>query len=170
VLASMGQLNLRGRPDDAEFARAIESVLQQALPLEPNTVSTGHHRLFWLGPDEWMVIAERSQLADIAGRLEAAVRGLHAAVNDVSSGHVLMRLCGPQAVDVLAAGCTLDLHPKTFPPGRCAQTGLAKAAVLLYPLDSPAAFELVVRRSFADYLLRWLSRIAGPGALTVDVA
>lgn len=169
VLASMGQLNLRGHADNADFTHAVESALGQPLPLEPNTVSEALHRLFWLGPDEWLLIAGRAQIQDLAQRLEAATQGLHAAINDVSGGQVLLRLCGPQAANVLAAGCTLDLHPSAFPVGRCAQTGLARAAVLLYPLDSPDSFELVVRRSFADYLLNWLHGVAGARGLTVDV-
>lgn len=169
VMASTVQVNLRGRPDDAAFVEAVESVLQQPLPLQPNTVSENRHRLFWLGPDEWLLAAARSEVPDLVNRLEAAVQGRHASVNDVSGGQLLIRLEGPAAREALAAGCTLDLQPEVFPAGRCAQTGLAKAAVLLCPLASQAGFDLFVRRSFADYLLQWLDRVAGSRGLSVDV-
>lgn len=169
VMASTGHANLRGRPDDVHFVQAVESVLGQSLPLEPNTVSEGRHRLFWLGPDEWLLSTNRDELSELLGGLAEAVQGLHAAVNDLSGGQILLRLRGPIAGEVLAAGCTLDLHPTALPPGRCAQTGLGKSAVLLCPLDSIGSFDLFVRRSFADYLLRWLDRISGPRGLSLEV-
>ena len=60
-----------------------------------------------------------------------------------------------QTEQVLAKGCTLDLHAAYFPPGHCAQSDLAKANVLLRR-DNAKRFEIIVRRSFADYLLAWL--------------
>ena len=169
VMTSTGHVNLRGRPHDARFVEAVESVLGQPLPLEPNTVSEGRRRLFWLGPDEWLLSAGRDELPDLLARLEEAVQGLHAAVNDLSDGQILLRLSGQAAGDVLAAGCTLDLHPDAFPPGRCAQTGLGKAAVLVCPLNSPGSFDLIVRRSFADYLLHWLDRVGGSRGVSPEV-
>jgi sarcosine oxidase subunit gamma len=169
VLASVGHVNLRGRPDDEGFRRGVESVLQQPLPLEPNTVSGRTHRLFWLGPDEWLLVVARGEVSELVCRLEDALRDRHAAVNDLSGGQVMLRLAGPSASEVLAAGCALDLQPASFPPGRCAQTGLAKAAVLLCPLPAGAGFELVVRRTLADYLLGWLERVVGSRGLRLDV-
>ena len=60
------------------------------------------------------------------------------------------------ARDLLAKGCTLDLHPDEFKAGECAQTGLAKANVLIARIAAPEGFELLVRRTFADYLVQWL--------------
>jgi sarcosine oxidase subunit gamma len=57
--------------------------------------------------------------------------------------------------EVLAKDCPLDLHPRAFGAGRCAQTRLAKAAVLLRPLAGDA-IEIIVRRSFTDYFWLWL--------------
>jgi sarcosine oxidase subunit gamma len=56
---------------------------------------------------------------------------------------------------VLAHGCALDLHPSVFPPGRCAQTLLARAQVILYRTEEQT-FRLLVRASYADYLRAWL--------------
>jgi sarcosine oxidase gamma subunit len=56
------------------------------------------------------------------------------------------------------------------------QTGLARAAVLLAPLGDPDAsgsedgMDLVVRLSFADYLLDWLAAMAGERGLAAAVA
>ena len=109
-------------------------------PVAPNTVAGD---AIWLGPDEWLVLGGREE--DYAGQ-SAAV--------DVSANRVCLELSGDGAADVLARGCALDLHPSVFPPGRCAQTLVARAQVILYRTDE--GFRLLVRPSFADYLRAWL--------------
>jgi sarcosine oxidase subunit gamma len=169
----VGHLNLRGDPADARFVEAVEGALQQPLPLVPNTVSDGDHRVFWLGPDEWQVSTPRAGLAALVADLETVLEGQHTAVNDLGAGQVLLHLQGAACRDVLAGGCTLDLHPAVFSPGRCAQTGLAKAAVLLAPLGKAGGDEgmdVIVRLSYADYLLDWLTAMAGERGLAAAVA
>ena len=55
-------------------------------------------------------------------------------------------------------GVSLDLHPRVFGPGRCGQTGLAGANVILEQTDDRPSFEIAVLNSFADHLWRWLER------------
>jgi len=78
------------------------------------------------------------------------------AVTDVSANRVLFELSGPAARDTLATGCPLDLHPRVFGPGRCAQTLLARTAVIVWQTDAAPTFRLLVRASFADHVRRWL--------------
>ena len=78
------------------------------------------------------------------------------AINDVSGGQLALQISGGAARDVFAKGCTLDFHPRVFMSGMCAQSGLGKASVLFTLPNSDDEFYVVVRRSFADYLLRWL--------------
>ena len=110
-------------------------------PMAPNTVAGD---ALWLGPDEWLVLGGREE--DYAD-LPAAV--------DVSANRSCLELSGEGAADVLARGCALDLHPSVFPPGRCAQTLVARAQVILYR-PAEHTFRLLVRPSFADYLRAWL--------------
>lgn len=156
VRTGLGYVNLRGDPDDSAFATGVAEALGQALPTEPNTATLGTQDVFWLGPDEWLIVTPRPRIAELLEQLYRATRGRHACVNDLSGGLVVVRLSGPAARDVLASGCALDLHAGTFDAGRCAQTGLAKAPVLIGCVDSAPAFEIVVRRSFAEYLCRWI--------------
>ena len=149
--------NLRGNPEDAQFVQAAEQLIGQPLPVVPNTFTAGEHRVFWLGPDEWLVCMASGRVATLGERFDATAADTGAVFNDVSGGYVAMRIEGEASRRLLAKGCTLDLHPHEFEVGRCAQSGLAKAAVLLaLESDSPAFF-LLVRRSFADYLCRWLA-------------
>jgi sarcosine oxidase subunit gamma len=128
------QVSVRGEP-------------KPGFPVEPNT--TGG-RALWLGPDEWLVIGARE------GDFPDA-----AAAVDVSANRVCFELAGDGVEDVLAQGCSLDLHPTAFAPGRCAQTLLAKAQVILHRRDAET-FRILVRPSYAPYLRAWLEdAIAG---------
>jgi sarcosine oxidase subunit gamma len=155
VRGDLGHLNLRGMPDE-EFVRTCETVLGQPLPLEPNTFTGEAQRVYWLGPDEWLVVGDTGRVDELADELEAALEDNHAAINKLSGGQIALHLSGEPVRNLFAKGCTLDFHPRVFRSGQCAQSGLAKANVLFGCLDEDGRFELVVRRSFADYLLRWL--------------
>jgi sarcosine oxidase subunit gamma len=50
----------------------------------------------------------------------------------------------------------VDLHPRVFGPGRCAQTLLAKAQVIIHQVNDAPTFHLYVRTSFAWYVAEWL--------------
>ncbi|MEU5540696.1 sarcosine oxidase subunit gamma family protein, partial [Streptomyces sp. NPDC020362] len=76
---------------------------------------------------------------------------------DVSAQRTTILVAGPRARDLLSHGCPLDLHPRAFGPGRCAQTTLARTQVVLVARDEArAGFWVLVRSSFAGYLTDWL--------------
>ena len=90
---------------------------------------------------------------------EDTLCGVHVAVTDLTGGQSLLRIGGVQSRDVLSAACTLNLHPDVFAQGSCAQTILAHANVLITPVSQCSGdfvFDVVVRRSYADHLIRWL--------------
>ncbi|MFZ2007878.1 MAG: sarcosine oxidase subunit gamma family protein [Stellaceae bacterium] len=126
------------------------------LSLTPNRVAVaGGLRVLWLGPDEWLVVAE-GDAPDLLPRLERAVAGRWAAVTDLSSSRAIIELSGPGARDLLAAGCGLDLHPRVFGPGHCAQTLLGRVPVILDQLDDAPRYRIFVRRSYAQWLVDWM--------------
>ncbi len=158
-----GMIALRGDAGDPAFLAAVEDAVGLVPPTAPNTIAAtgdGLPRILWLGPDEWLVVTAEGVEAGLVHRLSESLGGRHAAVVDVSDGRTVIALAGPRARDVLAKGCPLDLHPRAFAPGRCAQTLLAKAAVILDQVDDAPGFEIYVPRSFADYLWRWLEDAA----------
>jgi sarcosine oxidase subunit gamma len=124
--------------------------------LTPNHVAaSGTLRVLWLGPDEWLVVAE-GEAPELMLRLERAVAGRRAALNDLSSSRAVIELRGPGARDLVAAGCGLDLHPRAFAPGHCAQTLLARVPVILDQIDATPHYRLLVRRSYVRWLADWL--------------
>jgi sarcosine oxidase subunit gamma len=159
-LDDVGYINLRGDPRQTAFIRAAEDALGQALPIEPNTVSAGPHLVCWLGPDEWQIRTSADAVAGLMNGLQKALADQHAASNDLSGGLVTFRVSGADARNLFAKACTLDFHPDVLAVGSCAQSGLAKANVLFVCADDPDTFEIVVRRSFSDYLQRWF-KVAG---------
>jgi sarcosine oxidase subunit gamma len=161
VRADLGHINLRGSPSNPAFLSAVGGVLQQDLPLAANTITMGDHRVFWLGPDEWQIVTAVTQTGALAVELRKALKGLHATAMDLRGGQVALHLSGARVRDVLARASTLDLAPASFGVGVCAQSGLAKATALIGLIDDKGAvFEIVVRRSFADYVVRWLQHAA----------
>ncbi len=157
-LTDVGYINLRGDTKNAEFLDAVARVTGLALPLEPNTVASGEHDIYWLGPDEWMLVGEHADISRVVAALSEELARQHAAVNDLSGGQITYRLSGGSVRQLLSKGCALDLHPSVFGAGACAQTGLAKASVILRPLGDESGFDVLVRRSFSDYLWQWLLR------------
>lgn len=152
-------VNLRANPSSA----AVAEVLGGPLPSEPNTVvePRGRHML-WLGPDEWLVVGPDGDAPELMARLRAALAGTRGAAVDVSANRTTLEVSGERATDLLEKGCQLDLHPRAFSAGRCAQTTVAKAQVILWQTaDAPdPAYRLLVRGSFAGYLAAWLTDAA----------
>jgi sarcosine oxidase, subunit gamma len=128
------------------------------LPSVPNTwVPTEHGRAIWLGPDEWLLTSDRERPEELEARARAAVVPLGGAAADVSAQRIAIRLTGPRVRAVLAKGCAIDLHPRVFGRGRCAQTTLGLAGVVLLALGAAGGdFLVLVRSSFAGYLAEWL--------------
>lgn len=142
----LAQVDLRVRTRDAPGL---------ALPVEPNTwAADGDREVLWLGPDEWLFLGPAGTAAAIVADLERALDGTHHSVVDVSAARVVLELRGDGRHDVLAQGCGLDLHPRSWAGGRCAQTLLAHVPVLLQERgDRTLVF---VRPSFAGWLRDWL--------------
>jgi sarcosine oxidase subunit gamma len=152
-------VNLRGDCAHSGFLTRVQRVTGVELPVLPNTVvRSGGLSCHWLGPDEWLMTVKKSEVS-IMQDLEDSLSGLHVAVTDLTGGQSLLGIGGRQSRDVLAAACTLDLHADAFAQGSCAQTILAHSNVLITPTfqsSGDCVFEVLVRRSYADHLIRWL--------------
>ena len=150
-------LNLRGDANDPRFVQAVLGASGLHLPQKPNTASIDPQRqLLWLGPDEWLLKLRDRQGAAVMAALQTALQGQHSAVVDVGHGNTTLLLQGPASIDLLARGCPLDLHPRNFGTGALAQSHISKAGVIVLCLYAGIQYEITVRRSFADYLARWL--------------
>ncbi|MGY1639011.1 sarcosine oxidase subunit gamma [Geodermatophilus sp. SYSU D00742] len=141
-----------------EAGAEASGALGVQLPTTPNTwVPAGTGRAVWLGPDEWLVTSTTEAPWELEARVRAAVLPLGGSATDVSAQRIGLRLTGPRVRDVLAKGCSIDLHPRVFGRGSSAQTVLGQAGVVLLALSDAGDDVLVlVRSSFAGYLADWL--------------
>ena len=155
--SDVGYLNLRCNPANRDQLKLIAEKTGVNLPWAANTFEGGERRAYWLGPDEWLLASSTGDIAELRNALEDALRGQHVAVSDLSGGLVTYQLLGEAARALLAKGCALDLHPAEFKSGSCVQTGLAKANIVLSTSDDGESYDIIVRRSFADYVWQWLS-------------
>ena len=154
-LAPRSQINVRAR--NGALRRMASFLSISALPGANRFVETSAGDCFWLGPDEWLVVGETSSRASTLEALERAVGPEEGAAVDLSASRVILELRGPQVRNVLASCCALDLHPRVFGPGHCAQTLVAKAPVLLCQVDPAPTYRLFVRPSLASYVVSWLA-------------
>lgn len=163
-LPFLAQIDVRLESADVEAREAVESVIGP-LPLEPNSVhGRADAAVLWLGPDEWLVVGPPDGEPALEAQLGAALsdaRG-RVAIVDVSANRTTLELGGPRTRELLEFGCPIDLHPRDFGPGRCAQTLLARANVLIWHVaDEPEdTWRLLVRPSFAAYVAAWLADAA----------
>jgi sarcosine oxidase subunit gamma len=109
-----------------------------------------------MGPDEWLIVAPNEEGGSLESALRTAFLGAHASVVDVSAQRTIIEVTGNSARNVLARGCAIDLHPLAFDGGRCAQTLIARAHVLLLAHVGTGTIWVFVRASFAEYMAEWL--------------
>jgi sarcosine oxidase subunit gamma len=163
----LAQLDVRVDPADEDTLGRIATVLGFPLPVEPNTVTTsadGSRRAAWLGPDEWLVLGEPGSADGLEAALSSALAdatGAGGAVVDVSAGRTTISLAGPRARALLEHGCSLDIDPRVFGPGRCAQTLLARANIVLVAISDAPDYWILVRPSLAAYVVTWIADAAG---------
>jgi sarcosine oxidase, subunit gamma len=152
----VAMVDLRADPEGPAASRA-SALLGLELPTTPSTcVSNASLTAIWMGPDEWLITAGTRSAATLEAQLRAAL-GEDGAAIDVSAQRTTLRLSGPDAREVLAKGCSLDLHPTVFRKGTAAQTMLGLAGVVLVALDDAGTdYRILVRSSFARYLAEWL--------------
>lgn len=153
-LGPRSQIDVRARGGAVE--RLAKCLSIPALPAPNRFVATPMGDCFWLGPAEWLVVGPPASRAEALEALGRAVGPEDGGVVDLSASRVLFELKGPKARDVLASCCALDLHPRVFGPGQCAQTLVAKAQVLLSQRDEAPTYRLFVRPSLASYVVSWL--------------
>ncbi|HEU03139.1 MAG TPA: sarcosine oxidase subunit gamma family protein [Aurantimonas coralicida] len=154
-LAPRQRISLRA---DAQSSKAVEAKLGLVLPSRPKTsTSVDGISALWLGPDEWLVLADGAAEAEM---LPARLAGVAAiSVVDVSHRNVAIAVEGPAAEAVIAAGCPQDIRLGGFPVGAASRTILSKTEIVLWRTGEQR-FEIECWRSFADYAWTFLAEAA----------
>ncbi|MGH3741139.1 MAG: sarcosine oxidase subunit gamma, partial [Micromonosporaceae bacterium] len=118
-------IDVRAQPVAGVRARLSEALGLTLPERAGEAVQHGPRHALWLGPDWWLITdapdPQPRLESELAGGVRSAGFGQASAV-DVSAHRTTLALAGPHARDVLEHGCSLDLHPRGFGPGACAQT------------------------------------------------
>ncbi|MBC7780399.1 MAG: sarcosine oxidase subunit gamma [Proteobacteria bacterium] len=157
---SRAVLNLRAPPGSATVPDTVHENLGLRLPAAAFGTAAnadGRVRALWIGPGDWLIVCTEAARAQIEPVLRALLAGAPGALTDVGHGYAVLNLAGPNAVDVLAQGCGLDLHPDVFGAGQCAMTGLAKLRVVIERRARNAGYDVYVARSFAASLWHFVT-------------
>ena len=162
----LGHLNLRGNCADAEFLAGVQEALGVALPITPcSSAKSELAQIMWLAPDEWLIIVASGSEFEVEQKLRSYLKG-HFAVSDISGAQTLLELSGKNVIELMKKSTGYDLHLDSFPVGKVIGTTFAKAGAHILRI-SEDKFQLVVRRSFSDYIWLWIQHGSQEYGLTI---
>ena len=162
-----GHLTLRGDAHDPAFAKGVQDVLGMDLPVALTLGANGETSLQWMGPDEWLLIVPEGEEFATEQRLREALAGQHIQIVNVSGGQTLVELSGEKVRELLMKSTPYDVHPSNFPVGKAVGTHFAKSQLIIRH-TAEDVWELVVRRSFADYIWLWLQDASAEYGLAIE--
>ncbi len=156
-----GLLMLRASSEEqiAALGAALQTHCGVALASRLSSNTSGDYCVRWMGPDAWLLSCPLSDAFSIEQKLRGAVSG-HIAIVQISGGYSVFELSGAKALEVLQKSSGYDTHPDNFPVGKVVNTTFAKAQITIRAVQAgdEASYELIVRRSFSDYIWIWLQR------------
>ena len=136
----------------ADAVAAASAAFGVVLPTIPCGAATNDARTaFWLGPDEWLLIAPEAETAALQQTLETALAEVPHALVNISNRQTALLIEGPGAATALNAGTPLDLALAAFPIGMVVRTIFEKAEIVLWR-SGDDSFRIEVWRSFAPYV------------------
>ncbi|MEJ7696928.1 MAG: hypothetical protein WKF78_10020 [Candidatus Limnocylindrales bacterium] len=131
-----------GRPPGGSRRRAVDVAVDDG-PRRSPADRPEHHlhlrgrhqtRSCGWGPMSGSCWASPAPAGALESKLRSALDAAAGAVVDLSANRTAISVSGPRARESLAFGCAIDLDPPAFGPGRCAQTLLARANVIIVPV------------------------------------
>ena len=153
----VGKMILRGSLSEKKFITSTKKHLSQQFPASPNSFYDDTKvRVIWLGPDEWLILTDVTELDSLKDDLTRALIKSHSALVDVSDNSTIIEIKGRYSREILMKGCSLDIHPSVFQTGCSAQTDLGLANIILLKTADDPVYQIIVRASFASYLWDWL--------------
>jgi sarcosine oxidase subunit gamma len=146
----------------------VRTITGLELPRDPKRVAAKGLALIGTAPGQWLAVAED---ADSRQTLDALAKQLagRAAITEQSDAKAVIRISGARARDVLAKGCSLDLHSRVFKLGDAATTPIALIDCQLWQIDDAPSYDLAVPSSFAESFWSWLAASSAEYGYTVEV-
>jgi sarcosine oxidase subunit gamma len=148
-------LHFEGARDSSTVGTALASLGITALPELGRCVGHETCQLLCIGPSIYLLIQEPPP-QNTAVVLDGSFARAFTAALDVSHAWTRLVIEGDWAMDLLCKGSALDLHLRSFPPGRCAAAAMAHMRVILNRVRVQE-FHLLIGRSYAVSLWEWLA-------------
>jgi sarcosine oxidase, subunit gamma len=112
--------------------------------------------LLCLGPAIWLLALDSQAAVPETFTLAGGTGRAFEMALDVSHAHTRIEITGERAAEFIAKSCALDLHPRKFAPRACATAGFAGMRTILWRTMDGAGFNLLVGRSYAASMWRWM--------------
>jgi sarcosine oxidase subunit gamma len=155
-----------GAGKGSEVAAKVLAVTGLDLPDAPKRVSKDGFALIGTAPGQWLGVVEGKAALALLAKLAAGLKGV-ASIIDQSDGKAVLRISGARAREVLAKGCSLDLHPRVFKPGSAGTTPVSLIDCVIWQVDDTPTYDLAVPTSFAESFWSWLTSSAAGYGYTV---
>ena len=138
----------------------VEQVLGIVWPKATGAVASGGYAdILCTGPTDWLIVSTEPDIEPLLDWLQEAFERCAYRATNMSSALMRIQIDGSCARALLSKGCGIDVHPQTFPPGRCARTRLAGMPVIVRCTED-STFQCIVAASYVDYLDSWLADAA----------
>ena len=152
---AVGQLIIRIPEKNLKSAtKAIKSVTKLAMPSTLESTSNANYLMYWIAFDEFLLVTPEKTEADIETKLRKAMEG-HFAIVDVTGGQTKLQLSGERAEMIIKKSTSYDIHISNLPIGKAVTTNFAKSQAIICR-TSDDSFDLIIRRSFSDYIWEWM--------------
>ena len=162
------KINIQSRVEAQELFRNFEGINPNSLAKPCSFFEYDMGRIFLLGPSEWL-ISTRNDMDKVKALFDKKYVGYFSCVN-VTDSYTELKISGNLLDHILKQSLTYDYfalnlmeETESF---RCVQTNFARVPVLFWK-SSKLSVNLLVRRSYADYLIEWLSILNSEEKLVV---
>ena len=155
----MGLLTIHTAADSADtVAKAVKTLFSLAWPQRLQSTTADELCLRWMSPDEFLLSCPLDDVTNIKGQLQKTVNDSFSVV-DISGGYTVLELTGPDHKALLKKSTAYDVHSSNFSTGKVVNTTFAKTQATLRSV-SESQVEIIVRRSFSDYIWLWIQTAA----------
>lgn len=157
-----GMISLRGDLADQTLRASCTTLTGATFPEQGKVSIEGDNGLFWMSPDEVLILVPHESVTKALAVLAAALAGQHHQATNVSDARALMTVQGPFAREVIAKLAPIDLHPDGFAVGDFRRSRLGQVAAAIWMQDDDT-LGVICFRSVAAYTFDLLVDAAKAG-------
>ena len=140
---------------NADLVSAIQTVTGLTLPTKPlSSTNNGSFIMNGMSPDEYLLLVPNKTEFEVESKLRQLIT-CHYAIVNITGGQTVLELSGKRSETILKKSTSYNIHSSAFPIGKVVTSVFAKSQAVIRRTDKQC-FQLIVRRSFSDYLWKWI--------------